>query len=227
MRVDQYFTIGGVEKPILKAEKKPEKEEIGSFWDTLKKFGRMLKQRKILGFLPFMIQAGLFQGYALGALYRLTAQVYKGTDKSEAFVKRMICIVQISFAVVAFTTSRVSKTISSGARYWAIKLSSILLMAIMVANVLVFDYLTHIYMVFVPAVILGMIDIGFTQLTSVYLSENFPGQIEAFLVFKQCQNLFTCVFMGAYIQIDKLLFLYIHAGVEIFLCLWLLIAFIR
>ena len=131
MRVDQYLQLGEVEKPILKVEKKPEKEEIGSFWDTLKKFGRMLKQRKILGFLPFMIQAGLFQGYALGALYRLTAQVYKGTDKSEAFVKRMICIVQISFAVVAFTTSRVSKTISSDARYWAIKLSSILLMAIM------------------------------------------------------------------------------------------------
>lgn len=192
---------------------------------TLRNFKDLLVERKILSLLPYMIQSGLFQGYALGTIYRLVVQVYKGSGQTEAFVKRVICIVQISYAIASYVTSKYSKGQSVTVRYYCIKGSSLILTGFMIAHLLLFDKLHNIYMVLVPSIIFGSINIAFTQYATVYISENYEGKIEAFLIYKQCQNLFCSLFMIAYVALPQVLFLRSHAGIHIFLTVWLVLAF--
>ena len=185
------------------------------------KAGMLPKVRQLI---PFMIQAGLYQGYLVGAIYRLVAKIYEGTGTEDVFVKKMISYVMITSAVASMSASQVVKRLKGNVRNWAIKISSVLVSVMMVLLYYFYDKIDDVTYVFEMVLIFGASDVCFNQLSSVYMSENYPGKLEAFSVFKQLQNSFTCIFMAIYIWLQPETFRVVNGISHMVLSVWLLIS---
>ena len=172
-----------------------------------------------------MIQSGLFQGYVFGAIYRLIVRAYSGVQESDSFIKKMISVILMVYAISSLISAISFKHLSSRARVFVIMAASTLLSLITVVQWRLADQLDRVSIVAVIAGLFGCANICLNQLTSVYLSENFKGQLEAFLIFKQSQNIFCSLFMVAYIVLSNEQFLVSHAAVHVLLSAVLLLTF--
>lgn len=208
-------------------EEEPEKQgpEEKSLVESLGEFKRLLKEEKIKSILPYMIQSGLSQGYVIGAIYRLVVQVYEPYHMEDAEIKRRISMVLICFSISSYFFASFAKRIDTESRVPTIKLLSSVLSLLMVILFFFQSYITHIIMVLIPVLIFSTAEIGFNQLTSVYLSEHFPGQLESFMIFKQCQNFFCSVLLALYVLLELNTFNLVNSLFHVALSSWLLVVF--
>ena len=170
-----------IEESLISAAKNAQKE---SLWHTLKVYGGLFRHPKMIILIPWCIQAGLQQAVVSSMLYRLMVEAYEGQGKSDSFMLRMICILWITFSTTASVFAYLGNKLNQPQRRQAMRLASGLLSLLACSHLLV-DRMASLWMVLVPIVLLAVCSISFDQLSSVYLSDHFPGMSEPFSIFKQ------------------------------------------
>jgi len=131
----------------------------------------------------------------------------------------MISVIMITSACTSFTIAKLLKHVKAEQSVLLIKTVSVVLTLPMIYLAFYLKELSSIYLVVCFVIIFGSSDICFNQLNSVYLSENFPGQLEAFNIFKQNQNFFCSLVAVIYISINESSFMWLNAITHIVLAI--------
>lgn len=161
-----------------------------------------------------MFQAGLVQAIDMNMIYRLVVEAYEGTGKSQDFMKTMISVVLITQNICAAIYSQIAKRYSPSQIRMAMKFTSVAFTVLLCLKVII-GKIPNIWYVVGPVVLLATFDVSFGMLTSVYLSENFPGRPEPFSMFKQIQNLLSALIILVYVIISEEQFMKINACINV------------
>ena len=169
--------------------------------ESLNKFFTLLFVPNILRIWPYMILSGVFQGYLASAIYRLVLIVYKDSDQD--FNKRVISVIMIGHGIAGCLTSALLGSLKINLLTTTMKINALLTAAVMLL-VYTFDHLvTEMWIIVIVGFITGGINVTFNITNSTYMSTVYPGTTEAFLIFKQFQNLFTAVFAIFFIILSE------------------------
>ena len=164
---------------------------------SIKNMWTLMFHPKIQIVIPHLMQAGLWIGFTTCVLYRLVVQVLPPGD--EAQIKQMISLGMILYSVasLAFTqySKKISFQVSKQFMRWANIIATISFIFAFIFN----KSANSLTLVMILMPFAGILDSCFNLLVSVYMSENFPGRIEGFSIYKQVQNLFGSLFIILYI----------------------------
>lgn len=198
------------------------KDSAPGFFKAVKIYYDLLMQPTMFKVFPFMIQSGLVQMFGPVAVYRYVVQVYAGTNTSESQVKRMISLQAIILALGGLANSQLLNTVGvSGWRNRVIMIQSWTITLMMIFVWFTVDSMNSLWLALFPAFIFGASDVGINQLMSIYTSEEFPGQTEAFALFKQMQNLFCAFLVFLFIVLPVKEFYLLNAILFVGLSIWL------
>ena len=218
---------GGRTEPGSKAVSSRElkKTDVG-FYETVQIYSNLMKESKYYALMPYLIQSGLFQGFSQGSIYRLVVDVYAtNTTVNESYVKKMICVVLIGYAISSLGAAYAGQFLKGDKRNLVMKLNSSLFAILMVIQVFFARYITSIWVVAFQALLFGTIDIMFQQLIAVYLSETFPNATEPYALFKLIQNFICGIFMVVYIVSSTSTYTVLNAGSHVCLAIWFVLIF--
>lgn len=175
-----------------------------------------------------MIQNGLFAGYISGCVYLLVVKV-EGDSKDVAHqnrINRLISLIMIVYGLAGVALSNLMKDVNKKWNKPIMKTTMVVVTSVMML-ILMFDrYISSIWEVYALAFVMGLAEVGFNLMTSVYLSTTFKGRLEAFTLWKQFCNLFTSLFIISFVYLGKESFFgYLFSGFNLILTLVFLVTF--
>lgn len=216
---------------------KPE-DRLVSAADTVKGFfDTLYNSSKLMRFIPYMVQSGLFQGLVAGVLYRIVEIAYTDDtldigkltphekDQEESRIKTQICLVNIFFYLCGLAACRMVLKLNHRKRNWAMRFVSVLLSVIAVSYWADEDELGGDWTFPVIMGSLGIIHVMLNQVPTTYISESCPKTIEAFAVFKQIQTLGAAIYLAFYLVASEANFLRVQAALQVVSTVMFLIIF--
>lgn len=213
-------------------------DRLTSASDTMKGFfDTLYNSSKLLRFLPYMLQSGLFQGLVAGVLYRIVETAYTNDNldvgaltpeertKEETRIKTQICLVNIFYYLCGLAACRLVLRLNHRQRNWAMRIVSIILSVIGISYWADEDELGGDWTFPVIMAALGIIHVMLNQVPTTYISESCPKTLEAFAVFKQTQTLGAALYMAVYLVASEVYFLRFQAVIQVTATVTFLIIF--
>ena len=192
---------------IVEFDSLPAIEQPKSTRESINAFMRLFSRNKIRAIIPYMAQSGVFQGYMTGAVYKVVVNLTPTNDGDSNKVKRHISLFMIVYALLGSICSKALGSNKTKKHSNSImKLNSLMFTLVAAFLTMLPNYITSIWIVIACAFPLAIANVSYNVLVSVYMAENFKGQIESFLVFKQFQNIFTTIFMVCVVWMDSNVF---------------------
>ena len=191
-------------------------------------FKLLTKEPRVRRVLPYAIQSGAsLQSYAAAVIYKYVVQAYANEPfraNDRMFMMEMISFILMFQSLSAVGTSQFIKKLVSKDYTWAMRISSIVLTSMLVSEV-VFPFVTrNMYTIAIISIIYGFSFVCFNQLLTIYFSEEFPADIEAIAIYKQCQNLSCMAFLVIYLVLDRNVFEITVGVAHVLLTIWLFLA---
>ena len=212
----ETLTVKSLENPA-----EPDK----TITDSLKIFWSLVKDPKMLRVMPYAAQSGLLLGYLSGGFYKVPVHLYPDSDTN--FVKRMISLVVISYSLISSIFSRAMSTpLFKANSIFIMKACSVIFTLVAAYLTFYLDSVTSIWVVFACTLPMAICNSSKQVQINVYMAENFNGEVESFLIYKQLNNLFVCIFMAAIVYLTETQY-YIWLTCSNTICCVLTLVFLR
>ena len=217
---DEKNPIELLEKTAQEKPKELASSEDISAVECLKRFWSMANDQRILHMHPVFMMSGIYTGFLVAMLYRQVVATLGG--KSEATIKSGLSLMWILYTLSCQLMTSRTKSMSPEQSKIYLRRATVFGAVALFYSFFVSEHILSFPITLLYVCTLGIVDIALNLAVSISISENFPGEIDAFTVFKQVQCIFTSAFIILYVYFSYSVFSISVFATYLLCCVWFL-----